>query len=98
MRNKAMKNEFDARVYLATTLSVFTGMRQGEIRAMKASSITLINDDQGIITVSQAIAVYAGLKTTKGKRERQVPCPRWLCEELLRMANKNTKGVGFHIK
>lgn len=92
MRNKAMKNEFDARVYLATTLSVFTGMRQGEIRAMKASSITLINDDQGIITVSQAIAVYAGLKTTKGKRERQVPCPRWLCEELLRMANKNTKG------
>ncbi|NCB73049.1 MAG: site-specific integrase, partial [Clostridia bacterium] len=92
MRNKAMKNEFDARVYLATTLSVFTGMRQGEIRAMKASAITLINEDQGIITVSQAIAVYAGLKTTKGKRERQVPCPRWLCEELLRMANKNTKG------
>jgi integrase len=92
MRSKAISEEFDARVYLATTLSVFTGMRQGEIRALRASSITLINDDQGIITVSQAIAVYAGLKTTKGKRERQVPCPRWLCEELLRMASLNPYG------
>lgn len=93
MRTQSSSEAFDPRVYLATTLSVFTGMRQGEIRALKASAIAIINDEQGIITVSQSIAVYAGMKSTKGKRERHVPCPRWLCEELIRFASLNPYGT-----
>jgi integrase len=93
MRRKSRENAFDPRVYLATVLSAFTGMRQGEIRALKAGAITLINSEQGIITVSQSIAVYAGMKSTKGKRERFVPCPRWLCEDLLQLASRNPYGT-----
>jgi integrase len=89
MRTQSASDNFDTRIYLATALSAFTGMRQGEIRALKASAIALINQDQGIITVSQSIAVYAGMKSTKGKRERYVPCPRWLCNELLYFSSLN---------
>jgi integrase len=86
---------FDLKVYLATLLAVYTGMRQGEIRGLRKESIKLVNEEQGIITVSEAIAVYSGTKTTKGKRDRQVPVPRWLCEELLQLESMNPYDNGF---
>lgn len=86
------KEEIHNLVYLATALSAFTGMRQGEIRALHASSISLINEEHGIIVVKEAYASYSGLKGTKGKRERQVPVPRWLCDKLVESANYNPYG------
>ena len=92
MEKSVANNEVDNLVYLATALSAFTGMRQGEIRALHASSIEIINNEHAIITVKEAIAVYAGLKDTKGKRDRQVPVPRWLCKLLMDSAHKNPYG------
>ena len=89
MMNSVNQGTFSKQVYLAVALSALTGMRQGEVRALHSSSIKIINEEQGIITVQQSIAVYAGLKTTKGKRDRHVPCPAWLCEELLALAKEN---------
>ncbi|MCF7945920.1 MAG: tyrosine-type recombinase/integrase [Spirochaetia bacterium] len=92
MRDNAINDTFDNRVYLATALSAFTGMRQGEIRGLQKNAVSLINEEQGLITVSQAVAVYSGLKTTKGKRERQVPAPLWICEGLLALEELNPYG------
>ena len=92
MAQGVVDESVDKLVYLATALSAATGMRQGEIRALHASSIQHINQWLSIITVSQAFASYAGMKGTKGKRERQVPAPRWLCELLIDSAEKNPYG------
>jgi integrase len=86
---------FDKQVYLACLLSAYTGMRQGEVRALRADAISLINEQHGIINVNQAFANFAGYKTPKGKRDRQVPVPRWLCEELLASVKLNTYHNGL---
>ena len=89
MANRIESEEVNELIYLATALSAMTGMRQGELRGLEAKNIQLIDKEQGIITVKQAYASYAGMKDTKGKRERQVPAPRWLCEKLLQSAERS---------
>jgi integrase len=100
MRSQAAQEKFDNQVYLACLLSAYTGMRQGEVRALRADAISLINDQHGIIMVNQAFANFAGYKTPKGKRDRQVPAPRWLCDELLKSEKLNTyhNGLVFQSK
>ena len=95
MRMRTKAGTFDGRVLLATELSAVTGMRQGEIRALASSSIRLATGEEGIITVSRSIAEYAGLKTTKGKRDRHVPRPGSLCTALLACARKNPYANGL---
>lgn len=75
--------------YLAVILSSYTGMRMGEVRALCSEQIQLVNDKFGIILVDRAVNDYAGDKITKGKRNRRVPVPRYLCEELIQMADRN---------
>ncbi|AEC01805.1 tyrosine-type recombinase/integrase [Parasphaerochaeta coccoides] len=74
----------DRRLYLAASLSLLTGMRAGELRALTMKSI-----GNGLITVDKAYADKAGEKPPKGKRSRHVPCPISLCNELKDFAETN---------
>lgn len=79
----------DLKPYLAVSLAAHTGMRMGEVRALCSEQIKLVNDEFGIIEVDRAYNSYAGDKSTKGKRVRQVPLSRKLCDELIHMAKQN---------
>lgn len=92
MKEGSEAGTFDTCAYLACVLSAYTGMRSGEIRAIKKENIRLVSDEHGIITIKEAYAVYAGFKTPKGKRERQVPAPRWLCEAMIETADYSPYG------
>lgn len=89
MRDKSLDGSFPVQVYLATALATLTGMRMGEVRALCSEQIKMVTEESALITVDRAVNDYAGEKSTKGKRTRQVPVPRPLCEELLTMANQN---------
>ncbi|AEV28250.1 site-specific recombinase XerD [Sphaerochaeta pleomorpha str. Grapes] len=84
-----LKTSGEKRMYLACLLSLLTGMRSGELRGLHASSIS-----SGLITVEFAYANKAGLKEPKGKKTRLVPCPAFLCEELLLLGRSNPFGNG----
>jgi integrase len=79
-----LKVSGEKRIYLACMLSLLTGMRSGELRALHVGSIV-----PGLITVAFAYADRAGLKEPKGKKTRLVPCPPFLCEELVGLAREN---------
>lgn len=79
-----MQEHCDWKIYLASTLSVITGMRSGELRALTARQIK-----NGLIVVDQAYANLGGKKVPKGKRIREVPCPQYLCEQLLALSHTN---------
>ncbi len=77
-------------VYLASRLSAETGMRRGEIVALKVEQIELPDmDDFAMIKVDSSIAPLSGRKDTKGKKDRLVPCSRQLAEELIESAQSN---------
>ncbi len=79
-----MHEHCDKRIYLASTVSVITGMRSGELRALSARQIK-----NGLILVDEAYANLGGRKSPKGKRTREVPCPQYLCEQLLALSHMN---------
>ena len=69
----------------AVTLAVLTGMRNGEIRALRCDDI-----EQGYrsgydrITISRSLAPYTGVKSTKGKYDRTVLIPHDFGDRLIR--------------
>ncbi|WP_332448077.1 tyrosine-type recombinase/integrase [Sphaerochaeta sp.] len=74
----------EKRIYYACLLSLLTGMRSGELRGLRVHAIA-----EDIITIDQAYADIAGLKSPKGKKTRYVPCPAFLCNALKAMALEN---------
>lgn len=74
----------DQRAYLACSLSLLTGMRSGELRALTTNQI-----HQSVIIVDAAYADKAGRKLPKGKKMRTVPCPERLCQDLILLAKTN---------
>ncbi len=76
------KNHTEERIYLACTLALITGMRSGELRALRKAAV-----QEDLIIIDQAYADRAGLKEPKGKQVRYVPCPSWLTERLLTLAD-----------
>jgi len=78
--------------YLATALSAATAMRLGEILALKASNIALVNEQDALVTVDEAFAKKQHYKVPKGKRVRYVPLARPIAEALLAHAKLNTNG------
>ena len=91
-----MKNHSNEKIYLATRLAVSSGMRQGEILALRKENIdTSPEGDIAIITVKEAIAKKAGFKSTKGKKIRYAPIPKTLAASLLEHADKNPWGNGL---
>lgn len=90
----------DRRVYLAVCLSASTGMRKGEVLGLMLNDIQFPNKEDGaesqaLIIVRHAFAVQQGMKGTKTKRERTVPCPLWLAEELVKQGKTNPYGNGL---
>ncbi len=90
----------DRRVYLATALASCSGMRKGEILALKTENIRFPNfgddcENQAIIDVVEAYARMAKFKEPKSKKTREVPIPRWLADELLEFASTNPWGNGL---
>lgn len=88
--------------YLAITLAISTGMRSGEIRALKTENIVesdLVRPD-GVrldrIIVKESIAPYSGIKCTKGKYERQLCVPHAFGQMLKN--NADDKGRVFPSK
>lgn len=79
-----MKEHCDKRIYLASTVSVITGMRSGELRALTTQQI-----GNGIIYIDSAYANLEGKKAPKGKRTREVPCPQYLCDALSALSHTN---------
>jgi len=78
------KEQSERRIYLACLLALVTGMRSGELRALRVDAL------QGdMIVVDQAYADRAGVKPPKGKITRHVPCPPWLVAALEALAEEN---------
>jgi integrase len=93
MRVRVEQETFNQGVYLACALSTLTGMRQGEIRALHTENIKILDETNAIITIKESFGAYEGLKVPKGKRERLVPAPAWLCNEICNHADKNPYGT-----
>ena len=87
-----MKKNGEERIYVACLLSLLTGMRSGELRALQ---FTAVGED--LITVDQAYADKAGVKVPKGKKTRYVPCPSFLCELLQNLSIANPNPNAYHL-
>jgi len=78
--------------YLAVVLSAATGMRQGEVMALRASNIVPVNEKDSLITIEEAFAKKAGIKDPKGKKVRYAPIAKPIADALIDFASKNTFG------
>jgi integrase len=72
------------RIYLSALLSLCTGMRSGELRALKREQVK-----ESCIVVDRAFADQQGNKMPKGKKTRIVPCPSFVCKELVDFSHTN---------
>ena len=79
-----LKTSNDIKTYLAISLSLITGIRSGELRALTTDQI-----DNGLIIIDRAYANLAKTKIPKGKKSRIVPCPKELCEKLIELSKLN---------
>lgn len=77
---------------LACELASRTGLRLGELQAMKKGCISFTESEIGskpaLIEISESWATRTGAKTTKSKKSRTVPCPEWLALQLLSFSEK----------
>ena len=75
----------DVPIANAITLAVLTGMRNGEIRALRCEDIDQ-NYRTGYdrITISRSLAPYTGVKSTKGKYDRVVLIPHDFGDKLIK--------------
>ena len=94
LRKEGFAGRSSMKIYLAVALAATTGMRQGEIRALRKEAIEFVEnnveyEDQAIITVSESFEKTDGFKSTKGKRVRHVPVSKSLAKELVKMADSN---------
>lgn len=92
--------KLDRRVYLATALASCSGMRMGEILALRTESIRFPNsgddcENQAIVDIVSAYARLAKFKDPKGKKTREVPIPRWLANDLIAFASTNPWNDGL---
>jgi len=78
------KEHTEKRIYFACLLSLLTGMRAGELRALRCNAI-----GEYLITIDSAYGDKEGLKAPKGKKTRLVPCPAFLGNELRQLAMEN---------
>lgn len=79
-------------VLLATILAAGTGMRMGEIRALRVDDITKVNELDAIIRVDESYTDLDKFKPPKSKRSRLAPCPKRIADALLELAALNPNG------
>lgn len=75
---------------LANMLAFYTGMRQGEIAALRMEDI-----GTDIIYIRHSWSKYEGLKETKTNECREIKIPSQLRDMLLMQANMNPHGEGI---
>lgn len=83
LKAKNAPGEYDRAGYLIVALAVYTGMRQGEIRALEVEDVELSDGPESAIHVRHSFSAHDGLKCTKSRRERIVPAPTPLCREVV---------------
>ena len=89
------KATYDRNRFLFIALAIHTGMREGEIRALRVSDISLIdNEDVALINITHAYNDKDKLKTPKGKESRVVPVPRNLAVEIIQYS-KISEGADY---
>ena len=77
---------FNRAAFLAFKLSAFFGLRAGEISALRTMDLDFEN---GKILVRHSWNISDGLKPTKNREERDIPCEKEFLLELLSYAVKN---------
>ena len=77
----------DKRAQAASLLACTTGMRNGEVLALKLNDI-----GEKVINVRHSWSAYDGLKTPKNGEARRVPLLPEVREKLLELANDNLHG------
>lgn len=97
-----MIGQYWERVYQAVRLGIHSGLREGEIRALKRSKIKPLLDDNGnpsgayIINVDRSWDdMTKESKETKGRYSRQVAIWNDLAEDLINLSGKNPHGNGY---
>lgn len=91
--NETSSDCYDNMMFMIVALAATTGMRQGEIRAIEADDIEIIDNETGFIHVRHSFSRYDKMKSTKGKRTRLVVAPTSLCLELLDFKKTNPYGT-----
>ncbi|MBO8435574.1 MAG: tyrosine-type recombinase/integrase [Spirochaetes bacterium] len=78
------KGSYDRNRFLAIALAIHTGMREGEIRALRDSDISITeNGEIAVIKITHAYNDKDKLKAPKGKESRIVPVPINLANEII---------------
>ena len=78
--------------YTASLLCAFTGLRAGEIRALRTCDI-----HKDYLSIKHAWDEKYGLKTTKSGKERKIPIPAQVHEALMEIAPDNAEGFVFSL-
>ncbi|MBQ0071141.1 MAG: hypothetical protein KBS81_04690, partial [Spirochaetales bacterium] len=84
----AMEEKMDWKIALAFCLAASTGMRLGEVQALRSDRIEINSFSQfATIKIDKAFALVDGFKEPKSGKTRYVYCPRILAEKLIEIAS-----------
>jgi len=78
-----MRDNSPQHVLLATVLAAATGMRMGEIRALRSDDIQIVDEHDALIKIDESYSNLDRFKTPKAKKTRQTPCPLKVAQALL---------------
>ena len=96
LKEKYPAGSYERAAYLIVALAVYTGMRQGEIKALQCADIILKETDESVIHIKHAYTPKDGLKCPKGKKARVVTAPTPLCVEILKYAEGSPNDYVFY--
>ena len=96
LNGSTVQRTYERNKFLFITLAIYTGMREGEIRALMAEDITISKENKtAYIIIRHAYNDKDKLKCPKGKQERKVPLPYNLALELIEYSGFNPDGFIF---
>ena len=75
-------------------LASLTGMRMGEIRALKVDQLEIVDEETSIVHITRTWNDHDHEKIPKGKRARQVTAPTVVVKACIQLAEKNPHGNG----
>lgn len=75
-------------------LASLTGMRMGEVRALKVDQFEIVDEQTSIIHITRTWNEHDHEKIPKGKRKRQVTAPTVIVRACIELAEKNPHKTG----
>lgn len=75
-------------------LASLTGMRMGEVRALKVDQFEIVDEQTSIIHITRTWNEHDHEKIPKGKRARQVTAPTVIVKACIELAEKNPHKTG----